>query len=735
MSGYIFAPRPRSPAFTRLVLTLILCLAIVPAQDKKQTRTSTDDDVIKVTSNLVSLDVIVKDKKGKTVTDLKPEDFSITENGVPQKIEFFDSTLNTSEAAEPAKAIDSTQPATLARSGLPRNIIALVLDGQSTEVANLKHVREGIVKYIRDRISEHDSVALFSISGGLQLLQPFTQDKAKLIAAVEKAYNSSTVSKTSEAREISENIGALRDQIAGGVNEPIAASPGAGAAGSAAAQTMIAQRMLEQYIQLRSALSVQQTRPVLAALAAISEGLRLIPGKKTLVLFSQGFVAAETLDWQVQSTIDIANRANVAIYIIDSGGLTGGAPQSGALLPSSPLGGISAATDMEHRRRAGAGESVFDITRQEGLNRQQDLLYRISDDTGGRFIKNTNDIAGGLERIDAEIRSRYTLSYRSTDQNFDGSFRKVKIEVRRPETNVSARPGYYAIPPSQIIPFSPDDQKLMANFAYMQAQPTLPLSMQLNSFRFTEDFYVVPLSFEIPPEALRFEKKGDQQRLQLEVLAVIRAAGSDKILSRLGGNFDVALTKEQYESILADKVFYRQDTQLAAGNYTFDLMVRDRLSGKSAAKREQLALPVAGSDFYASDAVLSRHAEPVKPNAGNADVFSEGKVQIRPSPSREFHAGDNLIIFFKLYNAALLRETGKPLVRVTVTLLKDGQRVTRPVDYQLTDTANDPVPALAFAKFIKLAGLAAGRYSVLIESRDMAQQKLLKQEAWFVIVP
>jgi VWFA-related protein len=722
-----------------LVTAAVFLTFTVQSQDKKQTKSADDDDVIKVTSNLVSLDVIVKDRKGKPITDLKPEDFTVSENGVLQKIEFFDSTLtSSSEAAQPANATVSTQPSTQpkprATNGLPRNIIALVLDGQSTELANLKHVREGTVKYIRERISDSDSVALLSISSGLQLLQPFTQDKAKLIAAVEKAYDSSTVSKTSEAREISQNISALREQIAGGVTE-VPATPAGGAAGSAAAQTMIAQRMLEQYIQLRSALSTQQTRPVLAALAAICEGLRSIPGKKTLVLFSEGFVATEALDWQVQSTIDIANRANVTIYIIDSGGLTGGTPQSGALVPSSPLGGISAVTDMEHRRRAGAGESVFDISRQEGLNRQQDLLYRISEDTGGRFLKNTNDIAGGLERIDAEIRSRYTLAYRSTDQNFDGSFRKVKIEVRRPDTNVLARAGYYAIPPSQIVPFSPDDRKLLANFDDMQAHPTLPLSMELNSFRFAEDNYIVPLSFELPPAAVRFDRKGDQQRLQLEVLAVIRAAGQDKILSRLGGNFDIALTKEQYESIMNDKIFYRQDVQLGTGDYTVDLMVRDRLSGKSAAQRQQLVLPAAGSDFYATDAVLSRHAEPLKQKAGKVDVFSEGNVQIRPSPSREFHATDSLIIFFKLYNAAVARETGKSLVRVTVTLMKDGQRVSRPMDYQVTDASTGPVPTLTFAKYIKLNGLVPGRYSAVIESRDIAQQKVLKQEAWFIIVP
>src|SRR5258708_9291443 len=254
-----------------LILTSAVFLAItVQSQDKKQTKGSDDDDVIKVTSNLVSLDAIVKDKKGKPITDLKPEDFTVSENGAPQKIEFFDSTLTSSnKVVQPTTPTISTQTKPRNPNGFPRNIIALVLDGQSTEVANLKHVREGIVKYIRERISDNDSVALFSISGGLRLRQPFTQDKAKLIAAVEQAYDSSTVSKTSEAREISQNIGALRDQVSGGATGPIAATPGGGAAGSAAAQTMIAQRMLEEYIQLRSALSTQQTLPVLAALAAL----------------------------------------------------------------------------------------------------------------------------------------------------------------------------------------------------------------------------------------------------------------------------------------------------------------------------------------------------------------------------------------------------------------------------------------------------------------------------------
>ena len=274
----------------------------------------------------------------------------------------------------------------------------------------------------------------------------------------------------------------------------------------------------------------------------------------------------------------------------------------------------------------------------------------------------------------------------------------------------------------------------MADFPTMAAHSTLPLSLELNPFRSQQGFYTVPLSFEIPREAVTFDRKAEKQRLQLDVLGLVRAENEEMILSRLGGNFDIELSPQQYESILNDKIFYRQDMQLEAGTYTIDLLVKDRLSGKVAAKREKLVLPVADSEFSATDVVLSRHAEPFTPPlSGPGDVLSAGNVQIRPSPSREFHATDNLIIFFKLYNAAPAPDSGKPLVRVTVMLTRDGKLVTKPLDYELTETSADPVPHLTFAKYVKLAGLPAGKYMAVIEARDMVRQKVVKQEAFFVV--
>src|SRR5947209_11617710 len=685
---------PRTSLTLRLLVILsLLCGAARPQsrQSKETQKGAGDEEVVTVRSRLVNVDVSVKDKKGNYVNDLKADDFTGFENGVRQKVEFFNpplvagETVGVESAAAGQKSSRTAQAEVHARAGMSGNIISLVLDGLTTDPSNMKRVRDGAIKYIREQVADTDSVALFSVTGGLQLLQPFTHDKDKLIAAVDRASAVSTSSKNFEQRDIEENIAKLREASVGADTADVTSITSQGGAEQLMA-AMIAARVLQEYLRLRTALGLQQARPILAALAAICEAQRSIPGKKTLVLFSHAFVTPEVLDWQVQSTIDIANRANVAIYIIDSAGLQANAPLSGAYAPPSPLQGIAGVGRPETRAHTEGGENEFDQSRFEGSSREHDILFRISGDTGGKFVRGTNDIAKGLERIDQEIRARYTLAYQSTDPNFDGGFRKLKIEVGRPGAQVLARNGYYAIAPDQIVPLSPDEKKLLASVTAPESVSSLPLFVEMSPFRSQGGRYVVPLALEVPHDAVKFEPRADRQRMQLDVLVVVRE-GQDRILSRLGGNFDVSLTAEQYQSILNNNVFYRQDVELAPGTYSVDMVVRDRLSGKTAARREKLVLPEAGTDFSMTDAVLSRHVEPVKsapPTAAGAgvpgDVLSHGGALISPLPSREFRAGDNLIIFFDLYNAAASAASGKPNALLTVTLLKDGKAALKPID-------------------------------------------------------
>lgn len=661
--------------FLHIGVLMVLAVSSLPAEaqsQKSKEGQKSQDETIKLKANLTAVDVMVKDSKGRYITDLKPEDFSIFENDVRQTVGFFDPPLSEVKGRQP----NATPAQSVKSSGIPTNIMSLILDGGTTDLTNMKQVREGVLKYIRERIADTDTVAVFGVSTDLRVLQPFTQDKQKLTAAVEKAWLLTGANKNLEQAGLAEDIDRTRSEVAGSGDINLPASAAAAAQGPAAAQAMLAARALERFVQLRSQLSAQQARPMLAALAAICEAQRSIPGKKTLVVFSQGFVAPAILDWQVQSVIDIANRANVAIYIIDSAGLRTGGPGSNAPVPSAPLSGVAATMSTDSRMRASGGEDVFDNVRHEGANREYDILYRLSGDTGGELIKGTNDLSKGLDRIDQEIRARYTLAYYSTDQNFDGGLRKIRVDVRRPDAHVVSRSGYYANAADDLVILSPDDKKLLANLAAVEANPALPLFVELSPFRSKQGRYIVPLSMEVPPAAVKFDKKGDKQHLQFDFFGVIRES-SDRIIARLGSGFDIALTAEQYRAILSNNIFYRQDAELDPGTYSIELIVRDKLSGKMAGRRTTLVLPEANTGFSASAVVLSRHAVPTKtqPGAsGPVDVLTEGGIQIRPLPSREFRVTDNLIIFFDLYDAAVSPDSGKGLVRVTVTLMKDISR-------------------------------------------------------------
>ncbi|HKG61611.1 MAG TPA: VWA domain-containing protein, partial [Pyrinomonadaceae bacterium] len=215
-------------------LLLLTSAATAQAQDQ--------EDVVKTKSNLVSIDVIVKDKKGKYISDLKPEDFTITEDGLPQKLEFFDAPIVRIETRTPR---ETTAPTAVASPGTTatatRNYIALILDSQTTDFTNLKAVREGAIRYVREQVTDADAVAILSVTNGLQMLQPFTQDKTKLIASLEKL--GSPDAKSFEQKETAENIANLRDFINNASSAPITSNAG----GAEAARVLIAQHVLQQF--------------------------------------------------------------------------------------------------------------------------------------------------------------------------------------------------------------------------------------------------------------------------------------------------------------------------------------------------------------------------------------------------------------------------------------------------------------------------------------------------------
>src|SRR5262245_30556754 len=217
----MIVPRPFfKTSLPGLSMRLLICLFVLTAASLQMTSAQSQgnkeaqkkqDETVKLETRLVTLDVIVKDKKGKRVTDLKAEDFSVFEDGVAQKVEFFSPPLDSGDDASQPNSVAPAPPGVF--NGEPTNIISLVLDGATTDPINFKQVREATLKYIQERITGADTVGMFSIANDLQLLQPFTRDKAKLIAAVEKGAALPVSNKNLERGQLAEGIAETRAKL------------------------------------------------------------------------------------------------------------------------------------------------------------------------------------------------------------------------------------------------------------------------------------------------------------------------------------------------------------------------------------------------------------------------------------------------------------------------------------------------------------------------------------------
>ena len=173
--------------------------------------------------------------------------------------------------------------------------------------------------------------------------------------------------------------------------------------------------------------------------------MRELPGRKSVVMFSEGVAIPANVAARFRSVIDTANRANVSIYAMDAGGLRAESTTQ------QTADSVNAAAARTLRRNPTA--DVVGAPMTEALERNEDTLRRdphsglgqLSDETGGVLIGNTNDLTDGLKRIDQDMRNYYMLSYVPKNDKFDGKFRPIAVKVKRGGVNVASRKGYYAV--------------------------------------------------------------------------------------------------------------------------------------------------------------------------------------------------------------------------------------------------------------------------------------------------
>ena len=385
----------------------------------------TDDEVVKISTNLIQLDVTVTDSKGNVVKDLKPEDFEIYENGEKQSITNFSFISSNREKPETAKKPNEKIPIPVPQATLRpeqiRRTIALVVDDLSLSFQSAYFVRRALKKFVDEQMQDGDLVAIIRTGAGIGALQQFTSDKQQLYAAIEKVvWNPLGRGNISAFAPIDDSASLDNSQETDDENNE---------------ETQTPTDNLENFRQSTFATGT------LGALRYIVNGMRELPGRKSVILFSDGFKIFDTnpngtqeasivLDF-LRQLVDLANRASVVFYTIDARGLvsTGFTAEDKITNPSP---------QNLQRLMSNRSTELFDT--------QQGLSY-LAEETGGIPLINNNDLSKGVQRA-LDDQSYYLLGYEPDADTFDTNkrrFNKLEVKVKRKGLNVRYRSGFFNV--------------------------------------------------------------------------------------------------------------------------------------------------------------------------------------------------------------------------------------------------------------------------------------------------
>ena len=359
-------------------------------------------------TQLVVETVSVKDKSGKPVTGLTAKDFTVTEDGVPQAIKFFEyqnieenaAPLPTADAAG-ARVVDklvhtqiaSEQPGNTRYRD--RRLLALYFDMTAMPPQDQLRALGAAEKFIKSQMTGSDQMAILRFSGSsVDVLSDFTADRDKLLTVIE----------TLIVGEGSGNDQSTNDD----------STPDIGAA----------------FGQDDSEFNIFNTDRQLSALQTAAKMLGNLSEKKALIYFASG-LRLNGIDNQAQlhATINAAIRAGVSFWPIDARGLVATAPLGDATTGSP--GGIG-------MYNGGSAQAVA-----ANFQRSQDTLWALAGDTGGKALLDYNDLTRGINQARASFTSYYILGYYTTNENLNGKFRRIKISLNGGARKPGISPGLF----------------------------------------------------------------------------------------------------------------------------------------------------------------------------------------------------------------------------------------------------------------------------------------------------
>lgn len=568
---------------------------------------------VHVTSELVLVNVVVRDKRGSLIRGLKKEDFTLLEDGKRQEISTFDfedvdqpivpgagETTATGTAGPTNLLRPTNQPAIDVRD---RRLMLLFFDFSAMDPEQIERSVDSAKKFVQTKMQPADLIALVSLATNMRVDLDFTDDKAKVLSAL-SAYTSSQ--------------GQGFDNGDTGSSEGTAETSGAFTADDTDYNTFSADRKL-------------------LALQAIMQGLGKINQKKSIIYFSNG-ISQSGVDNQsaLRAATAAAVKANVSIYPLDVRGLEafppGGQAQNASLHGQSAYNGAAVLNDLSSNAAT------------------QETLSTLAADTGGKAFFDSNDFSGVFSQVQKDTSAYYVLGFTSNNPLKDGRFRHLHVQLNRQDVKLEYRSGYYAGRDFQHLNRADREQQISDELEAELPQTDVAVYAGAAYFRQDESHYYLAVSLVIPGSQIPFVQAKDKDNATIDFAGEVRAQGKVPV-GHLRDTVKLALDSSQ--QVRRKNVQYNTGFLLAPGTYHLKFVVRENQTGRMGSFETDVQIPdLRKAPLRMSSVVLSSQRVPATRKKSGPDPLIQDQTELVPNVTHVFTQDQHLYLQYEVYDAA-----------------------------------------------------------------------------------
>jgi len=705
----------------RSTIVIFLCV-LLPGFAQQPQNTGNKPALFSSTTQLVVEDVLINGKDGKPVQDLKPSDFTVTEDGKPQTISVFEfqrleeeqadaSSAPAKPAAEPpiakppeksiVKPLTTIQIAPEKPGDVKyhnRRLMVLFFDMTSMPIQDQKRAQTAALKFLQTQMKPADLIAIMTFSSDIKVVEDFTDNRDQL----EKDIRGLIVGE-GQGFEISNADNSASDT---------------GAA----------------FQQDDTEFNIFNTDRQLSALETAVKLLGSLNEKKSLVYFTSG-IQRNGLDNQAQlrSTENAAIRANVSIYAIDAR----------ALVAQAPLGDATKGSPGSQAMYSGSSAQAA----TSNFQNQQETLTTLAADTGGQALLDNNELSLGIVQAQKAVTSYYIIGYYTSNAAQDGRFRRIKITVNNSAiagkiSKLDYRQGYYA--GKQFQKFSESDKERQLAEALMLGDPItdMDVAMELDYFRLGRDRYFVPLVVKIPGSEIELARHGGAESTRFDFIGEIKDS-KGSVVRNVRDNIQVKLKDESAQQLAATTLEYDTGFTLPPGTYTAKFLARENETGKMGTFETKFTVPDLTTEqkyLPISSVVLSNQRQ--KFDAAVATVEKNKKIlamhpliqdgmKLVPSVTRVFRTDQSLYVYLEVYEPAV--EATQP-VTAYVSFYRGKIKALETEPLLVAEGLNPKTKAVPLRFSVPLAKLQPGRYICQVSVLDPAAQKFAFWRAPVVVL-